>query len=129
VRYRCTCGSWIWVGLFWLTGVNARFPTDARHLRGLHLQRLHSGTEVHAAHRPDSEKASAAKAGGNTHIELLAGRRYVLLAWSPARLLFLAYGRESTRINGNHERPTGNVIAWWTGRYGIYQRATRTVEC
>src|ERR1700741_3781863 len=38
----------------------------------------------------------------------------------PTRLLFVAYGREATRINGNHEWLTSNVIGWWTTKYGIY---------
>jgi hypothetical protein len=36
-----------------------------------------------------------------------------------ARLLFVVYGREATRVNGNHEWLTSNVIGWWTNKYGI----------
>jgi hypothetical protein len=36
-----------------------------------------------------------------------------------ARLLFVAYGREETRINGNHKWLTSNVICWWTNKYGV----------
>jgi hypothetical protein len=45
----------------------------------------------------------------------------------PARLLFVVYGREATRINGNHQRLTSNVMVWWTSTYGIYRQPPRTV--
>jgi hypothetical protein len=45
-----------------------------------------------------------------------------------ARLLFVVYGRDPTRINGNHEWSAGNVIGWWTGTYGIYRQPPRTVR-
>jgi hypothetical protein len=44
------------------------------------------------------------------------------------RLLFVVYGRDATRINGNHEWSTGNVIDWWTNKYGIYWQPPRTTE-
>jgi hypothetical protein len=31
----------------------------------------------------------------------------------------VVYGREATRINGNHEWLTSNVIGWWTNKYGL----------
>jgi catechol 2,3-dioxygenase-like lactoylglutathione lyase family enzyme len=34
------------------------------------------------------------------------------------RLLFVVYGREATRISGNHEWLTSNVIAWCTQPLG-----------
>lgn len=34
--------------------------------------------------------------------------------------------REVSRINGNHQCLTGNVIAWRTGKYGIYWLAPCT---
>jgi hypothetical protein len=42
----------------------------------------------------------------------------------PACLLFVVYGREVTRIDGNHEWLTSNVIRSWTNKYGIYWLAT-----
>jgi hypothetical protein len=34
------------------------------------------------------------------------------------------YGREATRNNRTHHPPTGNVIGWWTNKYGIYLATT-----
>jgi hypothetical protein len=51
----------------------------------------------------------------------------VFFASAPARLLFVVYGRKTTRIDGNHVYLTGNVTACWTGEYEIYWHATRTV--
>jgi hypothetical protein len=44
-----------------------------------------------------------------------------------AGLLFVVYGRKTTRINGNHEWLTSNVIGWWTNKYEIYWQLPRTV--
>ena len=38
----------------------------------------------------------------------------------PARLLFVVYGREATRINSHHEWLISNVIACSAEHYGIY---------
>ena len=44
-----------------------------------------------------------------------------------ARLLFVVYGRETTRFNRHHELLTSNLIGWWTNKYGIYWQLPRTV--
>jgi hypothetical protein len=49
-------------------------------------------------------------------------------ACAPARLLFVVYGREATRINGNHEGLMKIVITWCTNNYEIYWQTPRTPE-